>query len=428
MNRLTANLRGSVSLPGLDRMTNLRRFFAHFLVALLALTGPPATSADDAPPAFELRDGDRVVLVGNTFVERMIEHNFLETLLTRRHPERHVIFRNLGWSGDNVRGRSRAGFDPPESGFPKLLDEVRRQQPTVVIVGYGMNESFRGDDGLEPFREGLTRLLDALAETGARLALVSPIRHQDLGRPLPDPAAHNRELARYVETIRSIAAERRLPFVDLFRHGHGGEAPLPTTNGIHLTGAGYRLAATSIARGLGIEPARWEVDLSLRGESRFRGTRVSSIAWGRRRASGDRPILRMVLADDVLPSPCGDEPRVLRVRGLRDGPYTLAIDGQPVATRSAAEWRAGVDITDGPQHEQLEALRREIATKNFVFFQRWRPHNTTYLFGFRRHEQGRNAREVAALDPIIAGHEERIAELRQPREHVWELRAVGEER
>src|SRR4051812_8015138 len=65
-----------------------------------------------AAPRFELVDGDRVVFIGNTFVERDIKHNYLETLLTAQWPERNVTFRNMGWSGDTVFVPARAGSGP----------------------------------------------------------------------------------------------------------------------------------------------------------------------------------------------------------------------------------------------------------------------------------------------------------------------------
>ena len=57
-------------------------------------------------------------------------------------------------------------------------------------------------------------------------------------------------------------------------------------------------------------------------------------------------------------------------------------------------------------------LRKAIVEKNRLYFYRWRPQNETYLFGFRKHEQGRNAKEVAQFDPLIAAKEQEIAKLR----------------
>ena len=47
--------------------------------------------------------------------------------------------------------------------------------------------------------------------------------------------------------------------------------------------------------------------------------------------------------------------------------------------------------------------------KNQLFFHRWRPQNETYLFGFRKHEQGKNAAEVAAFDPLVAAAEAELS-------------------
>jgi hypothetical protein len=65
----------------------------------------------------------------------------------------------------------------------------------VIFVAYGMSESFGGPGGVEPFVVQLDKMLDMLSRTQARMVLLSPIRHEDLGRPLPDPADHNRDLA-----------------------------------------------------------------------------------------------------------------------------------------------------------------------------------------------------------------------------------------
>ena len=57
-----------------------------------------------------------------------------------------------------------------------------------------------------------------------------------------------------------------------------------------------------------------------------------------------------------------------------------------------------------------DELRARIVAKNELFFHRWRPQNETYLFGFRKHEQGKNAKDIVAFDPLIAEAEKAIAE------------------
>jgi hypothetical protein len=73
-----------------------------------------------------------------------------------------------------------------------------------------------------------------------------------------------------------------------------------------------------------------------------------------------------------------------------------------------------VAVTQSVEANQFEALRKAIVEKNQLYFHRWRPQNETYLFGFRKHEQGNNAREVPMFDPLVEEQEALIAKLRVP--------------
>ncbi len=61
--------------------------------------------------------------------------------------------------------------------------------------------------------------------------------------------------------------------------------------------------------------------------------------------------------------------------------------------------------------KKFEAVRAAVRKKNELFFHRWRPQNETYLFGFRKHEQGKNAKEIVEFDPLIAKAEEELKQL-----------------
>lgn len=58
-------------------------------------------------------------------------------------------------------------------------------------------------------------------------------------------------------------------------------------------------------------------------------------------------------------------------------------------------------------------LRHTIVAKNKLFFHRWRPANETYLRLFRKHEQGKNAKELPMFDPLIEQSEKEIESLKQ---------------
>ncbi len=375
-----------------------------------------------AEEKFTLRDGDRVVLVGNTLIEREQRYGYWEALLTSRFPDRNVTFRNLGWSGDNVWGEARAGFGSVADGFRQLKDHVRELKPTVILVGYGSNEAFDGPEGLPRFEQGLKTLLDTLAETKARIVLLSPLRQEDLGRPLPDPTRQNENLRLYSEALRKAADQRGYAFVDLYTPLW--QKPPLTDNGIHLTGFGYWRFADVLRARLGLPPAKWRITLDATA-----GTATADRA--RVKVDPAHP-LRFEVTDNTLPAPPPEgHPRfpaamndfqVIVAKGLPPGQYQLTIDGVSITKAPAGTWEFGVPVLRGPDYDQAERLRETIVAKNREYFHRWRPENETYLFGFRKHEQGQNAREIPQFDPIVARLEADIARLRVPQPHTYELK------
>jgi len=272
----------------------------------------------------ELRAGDRVILLGDAFLEREGARGAIETALVATHPEARLTIRNLGWSGDTVWASARGVFDAPSAGYARLLDLVRGLAPTVVVVAYGRNESFAGPDGVAPFRAQLATLCDDLRACGQpRLVLVTPPPFEAV-RPLSAPAAEarNRNLADYAAAIRAVAAEASAPVVDLFADIGAALPPgaTLTDNGIHLGDAGYDAAAALFA----------------------------------------------------------------------------AAAGRPVSGDFAG---------------RTQTLRAGVVAKNDLFFHRWRPANETYLFLFRRHEQGNNAAEIPRFDPLVEQAEARVRDL-----------------
>jgi lysophospholipase L1-like esterase len=281
--------------------------------AAFALAQPPA------PKPFEFKDGDRIVWLGSTLVEREQRFGYWETALLAANADKRLTVRNLGWSGDTVHGEARGRFDfnNPQKCFRQIVDQTLELKPTVIVISYGTNESFEGEAGLPRFEQGLEKLLDALKPANARIVLVSPMRLVPPAKT--DPA--NTRLEQYSRVIQAVAAKRGHHFADILNWNVGLLGPA-TDNGMHLTEVGYQMTAPVFLRSLGLTPPR-------------------------------------------------------------------------------LDWH------------QLEPLRQAVIAKNELFFHRWRPQNETYLFGFRKHEQGKNAKEVAEFDPLVAQAEEQIDKLRQ---------------
>jgi hypothetical protein len=95
-------------------------------------------------------------------------------------------------------------------------------------------------------------MLEMLKDLNARIVLLGPIRHENLGPPLPGPTPHNRDLRKYADAMADVAAKRGHRFIDLFELlNTQNESPL-TDNGIHLTQHGYARAAVVIAQALNV--------------------------------------------------------------------------------------------------------------------------------------------------------------------------------
>jgi lysophospholipase L1-like esterase len=381
---------------------------------------------------FEFKDGDRVVWLGGTLIEREQRYGYWEFLITSRYPDRNITFRNLAWSGDNVYGEARLRFDinQPALGLQRMVELTLAEKPTVILIAYGANESFEGQAGLPKFTQGMEKLLTALAPAKARIVLFSPL--PESGKLLTPQAAksRNENVALYRDAIKTIAQKHGVGFGDLFGLLGEGEKPLGkeySDNGMHLTEAGYAMTSDVLRQALGWPPMYWEVVL---GE-KVSGTRA-------RVKPKDKPHAFEVLADSLpLPAYTTELPNSAPVQGFTDGSpriiYSnpmgaedaLYIDGSLNLAAAAAQWKAGVRILAGPEQDQSSQLLRTIIEKNQLYFYRWRPQNETYLFGFRKHEQGRNAKEVVEFDPLIAAKEKEIAKLRKPVAHLYEIRETS---
>ncbi len=298
-------------------------------VAIALLFAPSTARAADP---FEFKDGDRVVLIGSTLIEREQKYGYWELALTLKNRDKNVTFRNLGWSGDTVWGEARNGFDSNPRGFERLVALTKELKPTVIVVCYGHNESFEGEAGVDKFTKQLEKLLDAIAVTKARIVLMSPTPFVK-SDALPKPLGQSLTLGKYAKAIKEVAAARNLDYHPMFESVFAADLTDKlsqfTDNGLHWSGEGYRYLAGHLS--------------------------------------------------------------------------------EPQTATFSETWPATIFKPDS----DLNQLRQKIIAKNRLFFHRWRPQNETYLLGFRKHEQGKNAVEIAEFDPLVAEKEKEIAELKK---------------
>ena len=226
------------------------------LLGAWILCSAPLWAQDEAAPkVLTLRDGERVVFLGNSFFERAIDYGHLEASLTMRWPERRFTFRNLGWDGDTVYGHSRAGgrrrqvFGDAEEGYNRMTEHLKAEDPSLVFVAYGFNESFDGAKGISSFRKGLNRLLDSLEVHTKRIVMITP------PPVIGQHGAVNTMLGSYAEILLETARERGFLAVDLFGNKTLNDQVF-RENGLHLSDAGYRRTAEILAQELKLPPLK----------------------------------------------------------------------------------------------------------------------------------------------------------------------------
>lgn len=387
-------------------------------VLILWLTAPILdASADERVPRFEIRAGDRIVFLGSGLIEQERRYGFLETRLSRRLPEGSLMFRNLGWAGDTVRGIARTdGFQNP-AGFDRLLKEVQDWKPTVLFIGYGTNESFDGPAGLPGFRADYEKLLAKLAPLKARIVLLSPIYQENLRPPFPDPAAHNRDVEKYAAVIHQLAQDQELRFVDLTSALEAGRHALVpstrlTTNGLQLNEIGSARVARNIEEELGLPMRLWRLELDISGKVlASKGARLGKIG-------STKDGLRFEATDEILAAE--NEGQQFWVAGLSPGEYALKLDGRQILTLPATEWRKGIGFNESPLTTDAGKLRRAIVANNELFYRRWRPFND-----HSRH-WGFIGGDFKLYDREMEAQEKAIAELRRPRPHQYEIVRIGD--
>lgn len=217
---------------------------------VLAVVGGPSAIAEGP---LELRKGDRIALVGNTFAERLQLFGNLETRLRAAYPDLGLSFRNLAWSADEIT------LQPRPLNFGPLEEHLAFQEIDVALLFFGANESVQGEAGLESFRRELRHFLTRVGQRSfsdsadpIRLALVSPIPQEPTEHG-PRVDDRNRNLSLYGDAMATVAGEAAVAYLDLFDSFQAameaGDGPL-TINGLHLSEAGDRLAAELLARAI----------------------------------------------------------------------------------------------------------------------------------------------------------------------------------
>ena len=342
-----------------------------------------ARAADD----FFFKANDRVLFLGDSITEQYQYSTDIELYLTTRFPTWNLTFLNAGIGGDRAQG-----------GKNRFKDHVLAEKPTAITINFGMNDAGYGDFNAElqkQFIEGTEAMLTMAKGAGVRVGLVSP---NAVDRRVQE------RFKLYLETqkkfyapLSELAAKHGATFTDQYAttraalermEVEGAKAVIPFGDGFHTSSNGGLFMAHAILTGLKAPSLVSHVGIDVNSFGVGAGSKVQSCAISKEAKTESGVAFERL--DQAVPLPIQNDwvsllPYVnnlkdlnryeLAVTGLSAGKYAIKIDGVEVASHSAEELAAGVNlgnVTKGPVFDQAQKVFAAINAKNGLVHQRFR--------------------------------------------------------
>ena len=437
-----------------------RRILAIVVLALIGILG-----LADAKAEFPLKNGDVWVMAGDSITAQHLHSNFFEAFCFARYPQMKFAFRNSGVGGHTIPS-TLARFDY----------DVAAWKPTVVSVELGMND--QGGTPTDKFIANMKTMVDRIRATSARPIILSasPINNGDTLAKL----GGNQRLNDYAVALKDFSAAEKIPYADQFHAlidiwgknkpremvansipvlrqvaqddtvagvdhlrafltAQDGSADKPVSmqgDPVHPGSPGQLMMAVALLRELGADGFVSSATLDAEGKVvEAKGCLVDGISAGNGSLAFDR-------LDERLPLPIPDDARavlplypaildlsqyMLKVTGLKDGKYALQIGGVPVATLTAKDLAAGVNLTslgagtkDGavnPIVAQSRAILGAVAGKENLVGQ-WRGISQRAFAAGRAPEL---KEQLAAETPKVEEADAKIRAAAQPQKQHFEI-------
>lgn len=353
-------------------MSRLSRLF----VVVVLLVSVKAVSAAD----FFFKDGDVIVMIGDSITEQHLYSNYVEMWTVTRFPNWKLTFRNVGIGGDTSPG-----------GSSRFARDILIHKPTAMTVDFGMNDGRYKpveDATYQPYIKGLQGMADQAKEAKIRTAWVTP---QPIDNGDQGPTAlvgYNLTLEKFSEGVKQIAEANSGLFVDQF-HPYlaaldraRSSAPkyerITAGDAVHPGPPGQALMAASILKGLSFPSlvSSAEINATDKKIVSSENCAVTDVAF----TDGTLTFSRL---DKALPFYPADAIAILpwapileelndyrlKVAGLAAGKYEIRIDGSRVTELTSEQLAAGVNLAAavlaaGPISDQVKAVVSAVEKKN----------------------------------------------------------------
>ena len=342
-------------------------------VVVMAVCGAASASAAD----FFFKDGDVVVMIGDSITEQHLYSNYLEMWTVTRFPNWKLTFRNVGIGGDRSPG-----------GNNRFTRDVLLHKPTAMTVDFGMNDAGSGDTGFKTYMDGLQGMADKAKAANIRTAWVTPQPLDNAEQGLTALTGYNQMLEKYSDGVKVIADKNSGLFVDQFHpylavldraRSKGPKYDRITAgDAVHPGPPGQALMAASILKGLSFPSLVSSAEIDAAGGKVVDAKNCTienltkqegGVSFSR--LDGALPFFPAEAAS-ILPHAAILEELNdyrLKVTGLGRGMYEVRLGGKKIAELSHDQLAAGANLasavlTSGPIAEQAKAVKVAIEAKN----------------------------------------------------------------
>ena len=349
----------------------------HLLTAALAAALILGSGAPAGAGGFFLKDGDTVVVMGDSITEQHLYSNYVEAWTLMRFPAWKISFHNVGIGGDTSGG-----------GNARFARDVLEYKPTALTVDFGMNDGGYGgfDKGrFEAYMAGLSGIAKQARAARLRVAWItpSPVEKAENG---PAIEGYNRTLERFSQGMKQVAHANGGLFVDQLHPCLAVQDKARAANpanrvgggdAVHFGPPGQAVMAAAILKGLGFPTLVAAVELDAAGKvlksDNCKITGASAVAGGLKFTQLDQalPFFPAEAAPILAFSSIRDDMNhyTLKVTGLPAGTYDVHLGEAAVAQYTNAQLAAGVNLAEaalkaGPVADQVQAVWAAIKEKN----------------------------------------------------------------
>ena len=413
---------------------------------------------------FPLKQGDTWVMAGDSITAQHLHSNYFEAFCFARYPQLKFAFRNSGVGGHTIPS-TLARFDY----------DIAAWKPTVVSVELGMND--KGGTPTDKFVANMTTMVERIRSVKARPIILSASPVND-GTTMANLGG-NQRLHEYAVALKEFSTKEQIPYADQFHAlvdvwglnksketmagtilklkqasaddalvgvehlraflAAQAKSPVPLVSmqgdAVHPGPPGQLMMAAALLKALGADGFVSSLTLAADGKVvEAKGCKVDGLKAEAGRIEFDR-------LDERLPFPIPEDAQTvtafyptildlsqytLKVTGLKDGSYSMKINGIASATLTSKELANGVNLTAlspiapatvNPITAQSRAILSAVANKENLVGQ-WRGQSKQAIASGAAPEL---QEKLALLTKTVEEADEKIRQAAKPQKLHFEI-------